>query len=109
MSAATISPAELAQLQKSGKTVDLIDVRTPVEFREVHVDFARNVPLDALDAAAMARSVPPSAIQVTRPRSGWPITLSGHGPAGATPGPATISTSSIRIVCGPLVVSTNSG
>jgi rhodanese-related sulfurtransferase len=28
-------------------------VRTPVEFREVHVDFARNVPLDRLDPAAI--------------------------------------------------------
>jgi len=55
MSAATISPAELAQLHKSGKTLELIDVRTPVEFREVHVDFARNVPLDALDAAAIVQ------------------------------------------------------
>lgn len=46
----TITPAELAQLRKTnGKHVELIDVRTPVEFREVHVDFARNVPLDRLD------------------------------------------------------------
>lgn len=56
MSTVTITPAELAQLKKSGKAVELIDVRTPVEFREVHVDFARNVPLDALDAAAIVQS-----------------------------------------------------
>jgi len=33
--------------------VDLIDVRTPVEFREVHVEFARNVPLDQLGPAKL--------------------------------------------------------
>jgi rhodanese-related sulfurtransferase len=46
----TITPAELLQRQKTGEPIELIDVRTPAEFREVHVDFARNVPLDRLDA-----------------------------------------------------------
>lgn len=45
----TIAPEELAKQQRSGKVIDLVDVRTPVEFREVHVDFARNVPLTELD------------------------------------------------------------
>lgn len=49
-----ITPQELDQLRKgAGQRVELIDVRTPVEFREVHVDFARNVPLDRLDPAAL--------------------------------------------------------
>jgi rhodanese-related sulfurtransferase len=48
----TISPQELEQLRRNGKTIDLIDVRTPAEFREVHVAFARNVPLGRLDAQA---------------------------------------------------------
>ena len=49
-----ITPQELAQLRKgSGQRVELIDVRTPVEFCEVHVDFARNVPLDRLDPVAI--------------------------------------------------------
>ena len=46
MSIAVIKPQELAELCKNGKKIDLIDVRTPVEYREVHVSFARNVPLD---------------------------------------------------------------
>lgn len=46
---ATISPDEFKELQQNGKDVELIDVRTPVEFREVHVAGARNVPLDSLD------------------------------------------------------------
>lgn len=50
---ATIHPGQLAELRKAGKRVDLIDVRTPVEFREVHVEFARNVPLDRLDPQAV--------------------------------------------------------
>ncbi len=40
---------ELSELCNTGKQVDLIDVRTPVEFREIHSAFARNVPLDSLN------------------------------------------------------------
>ena len=50
----SITPRELAGLHKSGKQIDLIDVRTPVEFRESHVAFARNVPLDKLNAVQLA-------------------------------------------------------
>jgi rhodanese-related sulfurtransferase len=49
----TISPQELDSLRRAGQPIDLIDVRTPAEFREVHVDYARNVPLDRLDPRAM--------------------------------------------------------
>ena len=49
----TIHPKELAELRASRKSVELIDVRTPVEFQEVHIDFARNVPLDQLDPQAL--------------------------------------------------------
>jgi rhodanese-related sulfurtransferase len=52
MDISTISPAELERLCKEGKKIELIDVRTPTEFREVHVEVARNVPLDRLDVAA---------------------------------------------------------
>ncbi len=48
MANTTIFPQQLFNLTQSGTPVDLIDVRTPVEFREVHVPFARNVPLDQL-------------------------------------------------------------
>lgn len=44
----TITCQELSELAKAGQ-VDLIDVRTPAEFREVHCIYARNVPLDSLD------------------------------------------------------------
>lgn len=56
MTIATITPRQLAELCKEGKKIDLIDVRTPVEFREVHVDCARNVPLDQLDPAALMQA-----------------------------------------------------
>lgn len=49
MTITTISPQELAARQARGEVCEVIDVRTPVEFREVHVTFARNVPLDRLD------------------------------------------------------------
>ncbi len=54
MSVTTISPKQLHDVVQAGKPVELIDVRTPVEFREVHVDFAKNLPLDQLDAAQLA-------------------------------------------------------
>ena len=46
----TIAPHELYQRQQDGKTVDLIDVRTPIEFSEVHIDGAKLMPLDQFDA-----------------------------------------------------------
>jgi len=49
----TITPGELHDAVQSGEPVHLIDVRTPVEYREMHVAFARNVPLDRLDAAQL--------------------------------------------------------
>jgi rhodanese-related sulfurtransferase len=56
MTVATVSPRRLAELSAEGRHIDLIDVRTPVEFREVHVEFARNVPLDRLDPAALMQA-----------------------------------------------------
>lgn len=44
----TVSVKRLAELDSQG-SIDVIDVRTPVEFREVHAVSARNVPLDSLD------------------------------------------------------------
>jgi rhodanese-related sulfurtransferase len=55
MRIATISPPQLAELCKRGK-IDLIDVRTPVEFRELHIEQARNVPLDRVDPEAVAQA-----------------------------------------------------
>ena len=54
MTFATISAKELHDQIARGVAIELIDVRTPVEFREVHVTFARNIPLDQLDAAKVA-------------------------------------------------------
>ena len=51
---ATISPSTLADLRRKGEKVTLIDVRTPAEFGEVHVDFAHNVPLDRINLQEIA-------------------------------------------------------
>lgn len=51
-----ISPAQLAELARCGQKIDLVDVRTPVEYREVHLEIARNVPLDQLDPAALMQA-----------------------------------------------------
>jgi rhodanese-related sulfurtransferase len=53
MGVVVIRPQAFAELYKNGKKVNLIDVRTPVEFQEVHVENARNVPLDRLDPASI--------------------------------------------------------
>jgi rhodanese-related sulfurtransferase len=55
MNVPTISPRQLADLCKSGQ-IDLLDVRTPVEYRELHAADARNVPLDRLDPVALMRA-----------------------------------------------------
>jgi rhodanese-related sulfurtransferase len=56
MEVVTIAPRELHGRRTGGQPVDLIDVQTPVEFRELHADLARNVPLDALDPAKILAS-----------------------------------------------------
>ena len=45
----TISPQQLYELRANGKEINLIDVRTPAEFRAGHAVGARLVPLDELD------------------------------------------------------------
>jgi rhodanese-related sulfurtransferase len=55
MTFATIAPVDLQALRLGGQPVELIDVRTPVEFREVHADLAHNVPLDSLDPAVLSQ------------------------------------------------------
>lgn len=52
MSVRTIQPRELFERMKSGEAVEFIDVRTPVEYREIHAVGARSVPLDRLDPKA---------------------------------------------------------
>jgi rhodanese-related sulfurtransferase len=53
MAIVTIGPRDLAAKKQGGEAVELIDVRTPVEYREVHCAFARNVPLSDLDPKAV--------------------------------------------------------
>ncbi|MDP9172708.1 MAG: DUF2892 domain-containing protein [Planctomycetota bacterium] len=56
MSSTVISAAAFAELCVKGTKIDLIDVRTPTEYREVHLEIARNVPLDQLDPAALMQA-----------------------------------------------------
>lgn len=51
----TIDVNQLAT-QKSSSDVDLIDVRMPTEYREVHAKDAQNYPLDSLDPHAIAKT-----------------------------------------------------
>jgi rhodanese-related sulfurtransferase len=54
----SVTAAELAEICQPGRNINLIDVRTPVEFQEVHLQAARNIPLDRLDAKAVAQCCP---------------------------------------------------
>jgi len=53
MSVRSTNVHELHRVIACGSPVDLIDVRTPVEFEEVHVACAWSVPLDRLDVKAV--------------------------------------------------------
>ena len=57
MTVPAVSPRDLAERAAAGE-LELIDVRTPVEFQEVHASAARNVPLDRLDPAAFPKDRP---------------------------------------------------
>jgi rhodanese-related sulfurtransferase len=56
MNSSTIPAAQFVELCQQRDNVELIDVRTPAEYREVHLEIARNVPLDHLDPAALMRA-----------------------------------------------------
>ena len=60
MNVRTISPRDLNAKRLSGEPIELLDVRTPVEYREMHCAFAKNIPLTDLDPKALmaARSNP---------------------------------------------------
>jgi rhodanese-related sulfurtransferase len=49
----TIFPVELQKILASQPSAPVIDVRTPVEFAEVHVPSARSVPLDELKPGSL--------------------------------------------------------
>ena len=63
MGVATISPVELLHRHQSGQPCDLIDVRTPVEFRDTHVEFAHDIPLDKIDPRSVMEKRNGSAAQ----------------------------------------------
>lgn len=70
MSIQTISPKQLQDRILAGENVELIDVRTPAEFREVHVTIARNAPLDSLDRGSLLAAHPTNAPLYVICRSG---------------------------------------
>lgn len=56
MSFTTVSPTRFKELCQQGGSIELIDVRTPVEFREIHLDIAKNIPLDQLDPKSVMQA-----------------------------------------------------
>jgi rhodanese-related sulfurtransferase len=53
MEVPSLSPRQLFDKLQAGQPVELIDVRTPAEFRAVHAAAARNIPLDRLDPVSL--------------------------------------------------------
>jgi len=49
----TISPVDLQKILTAQPSLPVIDVRTPVEFAEVHVPQARSIPLDELKPGSL--------------------------------------------------------
>ena len=54
-----ITTQELHEIRQAGRDVMLLDVRTPAEYREAHIAFAQNAPLDRLDPQGTAREFSP--------------------------------------------------
>ena len=49
----SIKPEQLRERLQAGEEIDLIDVRTPAEYRSAHASSARCVPLQSLDPQAV--------------------------------------------------------
>lgn len=56
MTARTIDGKQLFAMLQADKTGDLIDVRTPSEFREIHAEGARNIPMERLNPIELVAS-----------------------------------------------------
>lgn len=52
----TIDVQTLAEKISGDSSTELVDVRTPAEYREVHAEHALNVPLDSLDPNAVMQN-----------------------------------------------------
>jgi rhodanese-related sulfurtransferase len=68
----TITPRQLYAIVESGEQIDLIDVRTPAEYREMHADVAVLMPLGSWDPKVLMaqRGRNPSSPLYTICRSG---------------------------------------
>ena len=60
----SVPPRVLQEALRENPQARLIDVRTPTEFREFHVQGAENVPLDRLDAKQASADASPGSIYV---------------------------------------------
>lgn len=49
----SISPSRLHEIVESGRNVEVIDVRTPSEYRSAHIPIARSEPLESLEPKAV--------------------------------------------------------
>lgn len=57
MSIALIQPSQVRDSLAHGKAATIVDVRSPGEFRTVHIDGAVNIPLDSVSAEMIRSSL----------------------------------------------------
>ena len=48
-----LSPKHLGSRIQNSSSIKIIDVRTPAEFDEIHIQNAENIPLDQLNASTL--------------------------------------------------------
>lgn len=60
MTVSTISARDLHSRLQAGEAIDLIDVRTPAEYGEVHASIAKNFPLGKFDVGSVLTQHPGS-------------------------------------------------
>ncbi len=88
---ATISTADFAAILAKGAPLPVLDVRTPAEFAECHVQGAKLAPLDALD--------PRKAADALKPAVGTPIYLLCKSGSRATKAAGQFIAAGIANVC----------
>ena len=86
----TVTLSEIQQLIQSGRSLNILDVRTPAEFARVHARGARLMPLSDLTAAAVA---------ARRGQDGEPVYLICQSGSRAAKAWQTLTDAGVESVC----------
>jgi rhodanese-related sulfurtransferase len=86
MEVTILQASEVHRRRSSGETIDLLDVRTPLEYREVHAVGAELVPLDRLDPTTVSNRAPGHLLAVLCKSGGRATQACGILAAAGVPG-----------------------